>query len=72
MNWYKKAQDFNFEFQEGQTLTYNYPKAPYRGTCVVQKINSDGTLDVLDHSGRTMLALNTYFGSDPMFKEMIP
>ena len=71
MSWYKIAQDFSFEFQEGQVLNYNYPKAPYRGTCVVQKVNSDGSLDVLDHSGRTMLALSPYFGSDPMFKEMI-
>ena len=68
MNWYKKAQEFKFE--EGQTLNYNYPKAPYKGSCVVKKVNLDGTLDVIDHSGRYMRGLSPYFGSDPMFKEM--
>ena len=69
MNWYKKAQEF--KFQEGQTLTFNYPKAPYKGTCVVKKINPDGTLDILDHSGRIMTKFKPYFGKDPMFKEML-
>ena len=69
MNWYKKAQAF--EFVEGQELTYNYPKAPYKGTCVVRKVNDDGTLDVLDYSGRIMSNFKPYFGSDPMFKEML-
>lgn len=70
MNWYKKAQA-KFEFQEGQTLTYNYPKVPYRGQCIIEKINSDGTIDVIDHSGRRMSKVNPYFGSNPMFKEML-
>ncbi|GAG99895.1 unnamed protein product [marine sediment metagenome] len=69
MNWYKKAQEFKFEV--GRTLTYNYPKAPYKGTCAIQKVNPDGTLDVLDYSGRVMRGLSPYFGSDPMFKEML-
>ena len=68
MSWYKIAQ---FEFAEEQILTYNYPKVPYKGTCVVKKIHPNGYLDVLDHSGRWMTNFNPYFGSDPMFKEMM-
>lgn len=69
MNWYKKAQDF--QFQKGQTLHYNYPKVPYKNHCVIDKINSDGTLDVIDFSGRWMHNLPTYHGKIPMFKEMV-
>jgi len=58
-------------FQVGEELTFNYPKAPYRGTCKVMGVNEDGTLNVLDHSGRLMNNFKIYFGSDPMFKEML-
>jgi len=68
MRIFKIAQ---FMPQQGQTLTYNYPKAPYKGTCIVEKVNENGTIDVIDHSGRRMTGLNLYFGSDPMFKEMM-
>jgi len=68
ISWYKIA---TFQFQVGQELTYNYPKTPYRGTCVVQAVNEDGTLNVLDHSGRMMNNFKPYFGSIPMFKEML-
>ena len=71
-NWYKLAQETQkFKFEEGQTLTYNYPKIPYRGTCVVTKVNPNGTIDVLDHSGRYMYGFKTYFDKIPIFKEMI-
>ena len=60
-----------FSFQEGQTLAFNYPKAPYSGTCTVLKVNPDGTLDVKDHSGRLMPRIPTYWDRYPMFKEMI-
>jgi len=68
MKIYKIAE---FSFQEGQTLTFNYPKAPYSGNCRVLKVNSEGTLDVQDHSGRLMQNLPTYWDKYPMFKEMI-
>ena len=71
-NWYKKAQEAKFQFQVGQELTYNYPKVAYKGTCVVQQVNEDGSIDVLDHSGRMMPHFNPYsFDPVKMFKEML-
>jgi len=71
LNWYKRASENKFKFEVGQELTYNYPRAPYRGTCIIKKVNDDGTIDVLDHSGRIMPNFKPYFGSIPMFKEML-
>jgi len=69
MNWYKKAQVTDItQILVGDELLYNYPKAPYKGSAKVEKINPDGTIDVLDHSGRYMRGLSIMFGSDPMFK----
>ena len=40
-------------FSVGQKLTYTKDSG-YRGWCTVQEVNSDGTLLILDHSGRQM------------------
>ena len=69
MNWYKKSQVSGIRV--GNKLTYNYPKAPYRGTCRVEKVNGDGTLDVLDMSGRIMSGIPLEYDGYPMFKEKI-
>lgn len=50
----EKRQDSNqYGFEVGQKLTYT-KKSGYRGGCTVEEVNSDGTLLVLDNSGRRM------------------
>ena len=66
MNWYKKAQ---FDFQEGQKLTYT-KKSGYRGYCTVEHINEDGSLSVIDHSGRRMPKFKPVQMGMNMFEEM--
>jgi len=40
-------------FTVGQKLTYTKASG-YKGWCTVQEVNNDGTLLILDHSGRYM------------------
>jgi len=69
MNWYKRAKTIQ-DLQIGDKLNYNYPKAPYRGYCTVEKINQDGTIDVMDYTGRIMKKVSLMWNNNPMFKEI--
>ena len=66
MKIYKIAQN---NFQIGQKLNYT-PKSGYRGNCTVEKINEDGTLDIIDYSGRRMSKFRPIQMGINMFEEM--
>ena len=57
------------KFQVGQELTYTRDSG-YKGTCIVKAINPDGTLDVIDHSGRLMSKFRPVQMGMKMFEEM--
>jgi len=69
MNWYKQAQENPQAFQEGQKLTYT-KKSGYRGNCTVETVNPDGSLNVIDHSGRRMTNFKPVQMGMNMFEEM--
>ena len=69
MNWYKKSKTIH-EIQKGDRLNYNYPKAPYKGYCIVDNVNADGTIDVIDHTGRIMRKMPLKWDNFSMFKEI--
>lgn len=58
-----------YGFYVGQKLTYS-KKSGYRGTCVIENINDDGTLKVLDQSGRYMPNFKPVQMGMNMFEEM--
>lgn len=67
MNWYKVA--LNNQFKEKQKLTFT-PKSGYKGWCMIEKINEDGTLNVIDHSGRRMSKFKPVQMGINMFEEI--
>ena len=66
MKIYKLAE---FSFQPGQKLTYT-KKSGYRGYCTVEAVNPDGTLNIIDHSGRRMSNFKPVQVGMNMFEEM--
>ena len=68
MKIYKIA---NHNFTKGQKLYFS-PKSGYKKYCIVEKINEDGTIDVIDHSGRRMSKFKPVQMGINMFKELSP
>jgi len=65
----QQVTDNPYGFYEGQQLTYT-KKSGYRGSCTVEKINEDGTLSIIDHSGRRMPKFQPIQMGMNMFEEM--
>ena len=69
MSWYKTSQNNPYNFEVGQKLTYT-KKSGYRGWCTIEAINEDGSLSVIDHSGRRMPNFKPVQIGMKMFEEM--
>lgn len=65
----ESSQQSGSPFYAGQKLTFT-KKSGYRGWCTVEKVNEDGSLSIIDHSGRRMSKFKPVQMGMNMFEEM--